>query len=183
MPEVLQLIGGSTVSCANEVCGTLGRLIIDPATKSVTDLAVEPMGIRGTGRLVSIEHVEETDDTIHLSCSRADFGSFNAADESHVMPTYTPRGGLPFDYVAFHQVPDGEVEVGGAEDIRATDGPLGHLRGLEIDAKDHRVTQLILSIGHFSGKRSDSVPVALVTAIGAEGITLSITKSQVGDFH
>ena len=45
-------------------------------------------------------------------------------------------------------VPVGEVEVRRGEHVHATDGPVGHVRGLVVDPTDRHVTDFLLEEGH-----------------------------------
>lgn len=184
MTGQLTLLGGSEVNCSDGPAGTLGRIILVPAELLVTYLAVEPHGLLGAGRLVPIELVREGGDAVHIGCSLAEFEALEADETSQPPPAdVLPDGGLPFSYLTLHQIPDGQVEVNGDENIHATDGRVGHLRGLEIDAGDHRLLQLLLQVGHFSAKRAVTVPASAIGTIDAEGITLSLSKSEIADLH
>jgi hypothetical protein len=182
MADSFTLIGGSAVNCTDGPCGTLGRLIIDPATMSVTHLAVEPTGLLGAGRLVPTHFIHQGGLEVDLACSHAEFNALDVDETSQVAPTFGARASaMAFSYMTLHRIPEGEVEVNGDENVVASDGRFGHLRGMEVNSGDHRVTELLLTIGHFSAKRTVAVPGALITGIDNEAIKLSASKSQLAD--
>ena len=188
----LKLVGGASVTCEDGVCGVLGRIIIDPGSMTVTHLAVEPAGLStANGRLVPIAWVQSADDEVRLGCTKSEFNAFDPDEVDETVPTVSTIGTMgmidgggfaPFAQVVLHQIPDGEIEVNSEENILATDGPAGHLRGLTIDPTEHRITQLLLRVGHLLAKKNVSLPIEMVTAIDGERMTLSLTKAQVADF-
>jgi sporulation protein YlmC with PRC-barrel domain len=191
--DPLRLVGGSSVVCSNGRCGVLGRIIFEPESRSVTHLAVEPAGLTNTnGRLVPIAYVRAVDDAIHLSCSTEEFEGFDP-DEINATATSTyatasmmmPRAEiLPMAaQVIVHQIPEGEVEVNSEENIVATDGHAGHLLGLSISQDDHRITALLLRVGHLLHKKDVTIPIEMVTGIDDGQMTLSLSKAQVEDFE
>jgi len=170
------------VHCTDGHCGSLARLVIEPDTKTVSHLAVEVPGFTGASRLVPIDLVREAGDAVLLGCTRADFGAFEHGEETHVAPEYVIRGGgLPFAYLTLDRVPAGDVEVSGEEGIEATDGHIGHLRGLQVDAIGFEITDVLLEIGHLSGKRTVEVPASAITQISGDEMKLSMSKAQVAD--
>ena len=194
MTDSFRLVGGSSVSCEDGTCGVLCRIILDPGSKTISHLAVEPKDpFASTGRLVPIGCVLATNDEIRLRCTKAEFDAF-APDEVYLTSLSTgmgmreamtmSRGAIPGALqIIVHQIPDGEIEINSAENIRATDGPAGHLRGITIDANDFRITHLLLRVGHLLGKKDVSIPIEMVLAIDSDQMTLSLTKAKVSHFR
>jgi hypothetical protein len=184
MGALLELVGGTPVAAGGTICGTLGRLIVDPARKTVTHLSVEPTGVTlAAGRLVPVELVESSSEQIQLRCSTAEYNAFSPNEDSHLaaIPGTRP-GGMGFAWLTMDSVPAGEIEMNSDENIAATDGSIGRLRGLEVDVDGYGIAALLLEIGHLRGKRSVSIPIGFVSAIDGEGIHLSLSKSQVNAF-
>jgi sporulation protein YlmC with PRC-barrel domain len=73
-----------------------------------------------------------------------------------------------------------EVEVRRGEHVHATDGHIGRVHGLVIDANSHHVTHVILEEGHLWGRKEVAIPIGAVTGID-DGIRLNLTKQQVQD--
>jgi hypothetical protein len=55
------------------------------------------------------------------------------------------------------RVPVGEVEVRRGDHVYATDGPIGRVQGLVIDARDYHVTHVLLDEGHLWGKKEVAI--------------------------
>ena len=84
------------------------------------------------------------------------------------------------EVVTTDSVPSGEVAVYRGDRVHATDGGIGHVRGLVIDATTHHVTHVLLHEGHLFSRKDVAVPIGAVTRIG-ETIQLDITRQQVED--
>jgi len=83
--------------------------------------------------------------------------------------------------VTYDKVPPGEVEVRRGQRVHASDGPIGHVRGLVIDPSDHQVTHVLLDEGHLWGKKEVSIPISAVTEVDDDGVRLSLTKAEIAD--
>jgi hypothetical protein len=83
--------------------------------------------------------------------------------------------------VIYDRVPVGQVEVKRGDQVHATDGPIGEVRGLVIDPADHGVTHVLLEEGHLWGHKEVAIPIIAVTTVDAQGAHLSLTKNQVRD--
>ncbi|MGH7640643.1 MAG: PRC-barrel domain-containing protein [Candidatus Dormibacteria bacterium] len=81
--------------------------------------------------------------------------------------------------VTTDRVPVGEVEVRRGDHVHATDGTIGRVQGLVIDA-DHQVTHVLLDEGHLWGEKQVSIPISAVTGVD-DGVHLNLTKDQVRD--
>jgi hypothetical protein len=76
---------GAEVSCGDQACGRLSRVVVDPLARALTHLVVEPKGRQGLGRLVPIELAETSGQGIRLRCSRAEFDALEAAEETRFL--------------------------------------------------------------------------------------------------
>jgi sporulation protein YlmC with PRC-barrel domain len=83
--------------------------------------------------------------------------------------------------VTYDKVPAGEVEVRRGQRVHASDGPIGRIQGLVVDAADHHVTHVLLDEGHLWGRKEVSIPISAVTGVDDGGVRLSLTKDEVGD--
>jgi sporulation protein YlmC with PRC-barrel domain len=72
------------------------------------------------------------------------------------------------------------VEVRRGEHVHATDGHIGRVQGLVIDANNHHVTHVLLQEGHLWGRKEVAIPIRAVIGVD-DGIQLNITKQQVQD--
>jgi sporulation protein YlmC with PRC-barrel domain len=78
------------------------------------------------------------------------------------------------------RVPVGEVELRRGDQVHATDGAIGRIRGLVIDPSDHHVTHVLLDEGHLWGKKTITIPINAVKD-AKDGVRLNLTKDQVRD--
>ena len=83
--------------------------------------------------------------------------------------------------VTYDSVPLGEVAVRRGEHVHATDGDIGRVQGLVIDAGNGHVTHVLLQEGHVWGRKEVTIPISAVTEVDEDGIKLKITKQEVQD--
>jgi sporulation protein YlmC with PRC-barrel domain len=191
MAEEANFAIGATASCSDGACGEVSRMIVDPASLSVTHLVIEPKHRRGErGRLVPLDLVDTTTGEIRLRCTIAEFDQLEPAEETELLEgaggmgvggAATPMG-VPHASRADvqHVVPLGETEVGRGEHVHALDGEIGQVEGFLVDPGDHRVTHVLLQEGHLWGRKEVAIPVSAVTRI-QDGIRLNMTKKQIED--
>src|SRR5207247_11198877 len=130
--------------------GKVGRVIIDPATKTVTHLVIEPKHRLGVERLVPLDLVDTTAGDIRLRCTVEEFGKLEPAQETEVFDDVTGGLGLggltapvgvtsPVQAVVQDVVPLGEADVDRGEPVHALDGEIGRVQGFLVDPGNHRV--------------------------------------------
>ena len=181
---------GARASCTDGHCGEVRRLIIDPATQTVTHLVIQPGHRQEAGRLVPVHLVETTDGEIRLRCTRAEFDQLDHAAERDMVagpesPEIVERGGVTAGAlrgatVLEDVIPVGETEVGPGEPVYALDGEIGRVQGFLVNPGDDRVTHVLLVEGHLWGRKKVAIPISAVTGVDA-GIRVNLTKQQVGD--
>jgi sporulation protein YlmC with PRC-barrel domain len=182
---------GARASCTDGHCGEVRRLIIDPATETVTHLVIQPGHRQEAGRLVPVHLVETTDGEIRLRCTRADFDKLDHAAERDIVggPAESPQMmiGGPMTTGASRQatvledvIPVGEKEVGPGDQVHAVDGEIGQVQGFLVNPSDGRVTHVLLKEGHLWGRKTVAIPISAVTGVDA-GIRVNLTKEQVGE--
>jgi hypothetical protein len=183
MGDVIELIGGASIGCLDGICGTLGRLIVDPSTKSVTHLSIEPMGLLDKGRLVPIGLVHGDEQGLGLDCTLAEFTALapNAHSELQPVPGMRP-GSYEVTWITLFEVPEGQVEVNGEIPILATDGHARELRGLVVDGENAQIVKLLLEIGHLTHKHEVAIPADLLLSIATDGIRLEVSKDDLAKF-
>jgi hypothetical protein len=191
---------GARASCTDGHCGEVRRLIIDPATETVTHLVIQPGHRQEAGRLVPVHLVETTDGEIRLRCVRADFDKLDhAAERDMVAGPESPQidagpeslqmvgrmgrmtaGASRHATVLEDVIPVGEKEVGPGDQVHAVDGEIGQVQGFLVNPGDGRVTHVLLQEGHLWGRKTVAIPISAVTGVDA-GIRLNLTKEQVGE--
>jgi sporulation protein YlmC with PRC-barrel domain len=190
MAEETEFAMGATASCVDGPGGKVSRVIIDPATETVTHLVIEPKHRLGVGRLVPLDLVDTTAGDIRLRCTVEEFGGLEPAQETELINDVTSLGlgGLnapmgvtsPVQTYLQDVVPLGEADVDRGDPVHALDGEIGRIKGLLVDPDDHRVTHVLLEEGHLWGRKKVSIPASAVTGV-EHGIRLSLTKKQVED--
>ncbi len=209
MAESASFTIGADVSCTDGVSGQVTRVIVDPVARAVTHLVVEPKHHYDRGRLVPLDLVDATAGEIRLRCTLAEFEELDPAEETEFLPGtpgypgYDPEQMLSLPYysapyyspgmgvgggaayvpetVTYDTVPLDEVEVRRGEHVHATDGHIGKVQGLVIDADSRHVTHVLLQEGHLWGRKEVAIPIGAVSGVDADGIRLNITKQQVQD--
>ena len=185
---------GARASCTDGHCGEVRRLIIDPATDTVTHLVIQPGHEQEAARLVPVHLAEATDQGIRLRCTLAEFDQLDHAAERDLVTGAGPAQiGGPFDVTvgpsaaAWRQtatfedvIPGGEDEVGPGDPVLAVDGEIGRVQGFLVNPDNDRVTYVLLQEGHLWGRKEVAIPISAVIRVD-EGIRLNLTKEQVGE--
>src|SRR6516225_11813865 len=83
---------GADASCTDGACGQVSRIIVNPVTREVTHLAVDPKYRHGQGRLVPVDLVDTTTGQIRLRCALAEFQVLRLAQETESVPDLDPTG-------------------------------------------------------------------------------------------
>ncbi len=210
MAQAMTFWIGADASCTDGACGQVSRIIVNPVTREVTHLAVDPKHRHGPGRLVPVDLVDATTGQIRLRCPLAEFQTLRLAQETEGGPDLDPTGhGHPDNapdkvnwvvaggavimqpgargepeapqQVTVDSVPEGEVEVHRELTVCATDGDIGQVQGLVVEPGGHQVTHVLLQEGHMRGRKDVAIPIGAVTKIGTLLIHLSLTRHQVKD--
>jgi sporulation protein YlmC with PRC-barrel domain len=94
---------GAKASCTDGSCGEVRRIIVDPATDTVTHLVIQPGHRQDAGRLVPVHLVETTADGIRLRCTRAEFDELDHAEQLELAEDegFIGSGGLVGDDLAY----------------------------------------------------------------------------------
>src|SRR6185437_7978677 len=127
---------GAKASCSDGSCGEVRRAILDPASRTVTHLVIEPRHDRAKGRLVPLELVDATGPEIRLRCTLAEFERLEPSEEVELAEGMDFGGstsgmgigmglGHRTPVVVNHAVPLGETEVEPHDSVRAVDGEIG----------------------------------------------------------
>ena len=199
---------GTKATCTDGDCGTLTQVVIDPLSRAVTHLVIEPAHRSGLGRLVPLSLVDASGETLTARCTTAEFEALPAAEETHFLPgdtggyggfgpgqaLYWPyyglggMGGLYGSGLAMGSVippvtvtdtlPAGEIGVRRGDPVHATDGEVGRVQGLVIDRQSGHVTHVLLQEGHLWGKHEVVIPIASVNSLDA-GIAVTLTKAEI----
>src|SRR5215468_3896498 len=141
---------GADARCTDGACGHVSRIIVNPVTRKVTHLAVDPKHRQGPGRLVPVDLVDATTGQIRLRCTLAEFQTLQPAQETESVRDLDPtrHGNAPKkvkwavlgsgvgvfarpaepeapQQVTVDYVPSGEVDIRRGLTVCATDGEIG----------------------------------------------------------
>jgi sporulation protein YlmC with PRC-barrel domain len=195
MDETRQFTIGAVARASDGECGDLKRVVVNPVSKTVTHLLIEPKHRSGLGRLVPLDLVGGTGSgEILLRCTKAEFEQLDFAEETAFRPgvdefgDYEPGDSFAWPYfganssipVTYVSVPVGEVSVRRGDHVHAVDGDIGKVEGLVVESEGQHVTHVLLQEGHLWGRKEVAIPIAAVASVN-NGIRLNITKKDVQD--
>jgi hypothetical protein len=196
---------GADATCSDGYRGELRAVIIDEAARTVSYLVVEPKGRAGLARLVALDLVDTAVGGIRLRCSEAEFMELQPAESmlAEFVPDYSvPVQLLPAGWLeagggpvldgslagplrtptkdTVDLVPPGTDEEHRGDHVHATDGALGRIHAVRIDAGSRELTHVVVGVGHLWDQHEVAIPAATIAGFG-DGIRLNITKAQVKD--
>jgi hypothetical protein len=164
------LVGSATVAEVRLICTVAQFDALDPAEETDVELGVrldwelQRAEVRGYNRLVGGMHV-------HL-----DPDGLGGADANDVgIGLHPDRRAVNED-----RIPDSDGEIASGQPVHASDGPIGHVKGLVADATDHRLRYVLLEEGHLWGEKEVAIPVTAMKFVVDDGVYLNLTKEEVG---
>jgi sporulation protein YlmC with PRC-barrel domain len=184
--------------------GEVLAVVLDPATRTVTHIAVEPKGRRGLARLVplGLVDVDAASGQVTLRCTEAEFENLDAAEQTLaeftlgyevpvqlLPPGWRDAGGPTVEGSTIPRIPEketidvvppGEVEERRGDHVHATDGDIGQLRAVRVDRDSRQITHVLIHEGRLWAHKDAAIPFDKVTGVD-DGIRLSITRQQVRD--
>lgn len=171
--------------------GRVANVVVDPSHGRATFLVVREDALPNTLRLVSEKHIAASGpDGVRLSCSPAKFSAMreyvlteyyspeyflHMAEKEHCKLPMAPSSWT----VERPATPAGSVPLAGHEAVEATDGKVGKLDGVHLEAHTGRVIYLILRQGHLWGAREVAIPAGLVAGYADGVIKLSVDKAAI----
>ncbi|WP_028066639.1 hypothetical protein [Solirubrobacter soli] len=199
---------GCGVRCGDGAFGELADVIVDPISRRVTHLVVEPHGRHERARLVPIDRARPADDGIALDYSLVEVEGLDPLTESAyiragesvaadpdwdigtqdvlALPVYQELDGMgtvidpdPHVMVNYDRIPKHEVELRRSSAVFSTDGHhLGQVEGFLVGSGE--AADIVLARGHLWGRREIVIPAAAVERVQNDSITLTLTKQEVG---
>ncbi len=195
---------GQPVVAEDGPFGELADIVIDPHTKQVTHLIVEPHGNHLQARLVPLwmtsidEDINVALDLRHLrELARVSFSELirigepiDIGDEwdigylviralpywSSIIPgAWTPEADAEFD-----RIPMGECEIRRASAVRSSDGHLvGHVEGMVV--ADEHMSHVVVTTGFPGLRRHAVLPLSVIERVTADDIYLNIPRTSFDD--
>lgn len=198
-----RMLFGMAASCTDGHCGALVRVVVEPEHGTVTHVVIEPEHRVGLGHLVPLELVASAQTTIELRCRTAEFeqlprseairpvagiggygvgaapGGYegSAPGEAMAWPTLGGNATVPETQ---DRTPAGEVEIHPDEEVAASDGPVGRVEGVIVEAVTGRLSHVLVKEGHVWHRKEVAIPADAVTLLEADRVVLSLTRSEVG---
>ena len=191
---------GAKVICSDGKEGQSTAVVVVPATKVITHIAVvEKSMLHGEEHLVPIDKVEKTTrETITLNCPldlvlqmppftrtrylEIDNGEAGYAYSSPYMGMHSDMGmDVQPHYVTVQDqlLPEGEAAVQRGMLVEAADGPVGEVGELLIDPSTRQVSHFLLMKGHLWGKTEIAIPVSDIEKGDQDTIYLKIDKARI----
>lgn len=199
---------GSRVDCTDEEFGELVDVVVDPATRRLTHLVVEPRHEDWVARLVPIDVAQTRGGQsraveLRMTVEEArrlppvhDVAFLRLGDrpvddpdwdvgiqEVLAFPYYTAYDlePMPLDFaVMYDRIPKNDVEIRRASSVASADGHhLGQVDGFVVD-RDDQITHLVLERGHLWGRREVTIPIGAVARVETDAIELSLTRDEIG---
>jgi len=200
---------GSPVHCSDAQFGELADVVIDPTTRCVTHLVVQPHNRAEDARIVPVGWAtsEGSGTAIGLSATVAEvhrldplhetaylrLGEFPVADpdwdvgveDMLGLPYFQgieaqPIEADPHVMVGYDRIPKGDVEIRRTSAVTAADGTdLGHVDGFVVDGDGH-ISHVVLERGHLWGRREVTIPIGAVGRVENDVVVLRLTAGEVG---
>jgi len=184
------------VQCSDDACGKATNVIINPVSHKVTHIVVKDKKLpNNPTRLVPIDMVASTaPGQITLSCSKSDVAYMQPflvdhfVQESPSGMAWSTRDGYSaqyvyndtgYDSIEEEDIPKGELAVYSGMEIEASDGKVGKLDELVLDASSGEITHIQMREGHLWGKKDVAIPVADIDFTDGDTVYLKIDKSAV----
>jgi hypothetical protein len=200
---------GSRVYCAECPCGYLASAVVDPATRRLEHLVVTPdHGIDSRLVPISAAHCEgeavrlacTLDDfnamepavDVHITpMDPARPPRHVPEEESSAWPFFdqgpsepnlglaAPEPVLMPRIVYDDHVPAGEARIYPGDHVHASDGAIGHVRGVVVAADGDVVTHILVDEGLLRGHKRVAIPMELVGGVGEDGVRVLMTRADV----
>jgi sporulation protein YlmC with PRC-barrel domain len=201
---------GVPVRCSDGDAGELADVVVDPTTRRVTHVVVEPPGGREGARLVPVDlarAAEGTEPAIALDCTVDELGELEPLHEVAYLrlgefPVADPDWdvgvedmlGLPYYQgletqpietdphvmVGYDRVPKGEVEIRRASEVTSSEGD--HLGHVDgfVVGDDAHISHIVLERGHLWGRREVAIPIGAVGRVDTDLVVLTLSRREVG---
>jgi len=183
----------ATVECADGHGGQTTYIVINPMTRQATHLVVQEWRPPRTERLVPIDEVTEiTADKIHLRCTKDELAAMDPFVETEYIrverPHYEDYAYMVSRYVPVtaewvpvkrERIPSGEVVVRRNAQVEATDGYVGRVGEILVDAETGEITHLVLREGHLWGQKEVTIPVSAIDRAWEDTVYLKLDQATI----
>ena len=190
------------VTCTDGAPLEVVDAVVDPRTRTVTNVVIRPHRASSLARLVPVQHLEEHPGGLRLALDLQAFNQLPMATEvafvrldelpsadvgdtpgSERVAAFPYVGAGPSDRVTVIRglLPEGNVELRRKSRVVTPDGRIiGRVDALRCDGDD-AITAVLVRTGRVFGRRQVAIPIAQVDAIADDTVTISIPKAVVRD--
>lgn len=173
--------------CADGNGGDVAGVLFEEAARKVTHVIVRPKETGMLRRLLPLDAVTEAAPAaVHTRLTVQEVATLPAVDDIQILPNIEPVDvgmvGMPMADmpVAMPKLPAGSIALERVDDVNASDGRVGSLDAVLIDPASMTITHIVLREGHLWAKRDVTVPIANVSKIEEDAVTLDLSKDGVG---
>ncbi len=176
---------GAYVEATDGRVGEVSRIVVEARGRRLTQLVVRDGRFFGTERLVPMEDVSgSTSESVSLRLTQAQFHLLNPFSRT---VEYTPETPDTFmGRVAQHpfaldqsDVNEDEAAFKGGEKVEATDGTVGKVDEVIIDASTFALTHIVLREGHLWHQRMVPIPIENVDYARRNVVYLKVDKEHL----
>ena len=182
------------VHCTDGDCGRVTNVILNPVSQVVTHIALVDDSLPDNAtRLVPADRIESSSaEEIRLNCTRSDVAGMQPFVVSRLIqqsPAGSPYASsyasqyvfndTSYENVEEQEIPEGALAVVSGMSVSASDGPIGKLDELVLDANTGRITHLQMREGHLWGKKDVVIPIAEFGYLDGDTIHLKLDKKTV----
>jgi hypothetical protein len=177
-PHALTL--GSLVLCADDQCGELRRIVLDPVSRRVTHLVVGGPGDGRPGWIVPIGLAAPVGGRLRLRCSEGELHELEAAKPAHPAAVHEDGPGAAGPpAVVYRETAIDQAAVRPGDRVRALDGVVGDAFGVLSDNGDPaQTTHLLVEVGPRGARRRVAVPIRRISSL-RDGVQLTMAVTEV----
>jgi hypothetical protein len=176
------------VICVDGEAGTSKALVVDPVQRRLTYAVVREHRFMDSDRLVPIGLLKKTaEDAIWLSCTRGELHELEDFLEAYFVnptradlaagPPYESPNAVPM--VVSERIPKGDLVLRRYSAVEASDGSVGHVESLVVDAADGRIKHIVVRTHRFLSRQEVAVAVTDVEWFLPDGVFLRLSRRDV----
>ena len=183
------------VQCSDGPAGRSTLVIINPATKKVTNVVARERQDPHSERLVPIRYVVDADDDlIRLSCPRHELSRMREFVQTGFVrgdiPVYEDHGEFgPYMLHAYvvptriatkrQAVPRGELGIRRGARVRTIDRKVGRVDEFVVEPASGDISHLVMRGGHLWDQAEVTIPVSAIERIEANTVFLKLDNEGV----
>jgi sporulation protein YlmC with PRC-barrel domain len=202
---------GTSVSCSDGKFGELADVVIDPVSRCVTHIVVNPHPGPAPARLVPVELAEGAGSReLSLRCTIEEATALDSVQDFAYLrlgelPTNDPDWDVGVEQVlampyydasefgsyapaydqsvsvSFDRIPKGTIEIRRLSAVTSSDG---HAVG-RVDGfllgPASQITHLVLERGHVWRRREVTIPISAVAKVETDGVSVDLTLHELGE--